>query len=51
MIALADLDRLYVDAATGGSELAQIADVRDAIAALVEEEDRQIARLLGTIGS
>jgi hypothetical protein len=45
MVALADLDRLYVDALTSGESAAEIAPVRDAIAALVAEEDRVLATL------
>lgn len=47
MLPLADLDRLYVDAATGGEELARIAAVRDEVVALVAEEDATIDRLTG----
>lgn len=43
MIALADLDRIHVDAAVAGEDLACIATVRDAVAAMVAQEDAVIA--------
>ena len=46
MIALADLDRLLVDAAVDGAEVARIGAARDAAAALVAEENATIASLL-----
>lgn len=49
MIALADLDRLYVDAAVGGEELTRIDAVRDRVAAQVGEQDATIAGLLGEL--
>jgi hypothetical protein len=49
MIALADLDRLYVNAATQGGELTRIAADRDAAIALVEEENATIRTLLGSL--
>ena len=49
MIALADLDRLYVDAAVGGEELTRIGAVRDQVAAQVGEQDATIAGLLGEL--
>jgi hypothetical protein len=49
MIALADLDRLYVAAATDGGELTRIASVRDAAMAQVEQENATISGLLGTL--
>ncbi|MEO0062658.1 MAG: hypothetical protein RLZZ08_1218 [Pseudomonadota bacterium] len=48
MIALADLDRIYVDAAVNGSELERIATARDAVAALVAQEDATLAGITGT---
>ena len=51
MIALADLDRLYVDASVEGGELTRIAAIRDAAIAQVEEENRTINGLLGALGS
>ena len=44
-VALADIDRLYADAATEGGDLAQIADARARVAAQVDEQDRTIAAL------
>lgn len=51
MIALADADRIFVEAATNGGEIAEAEAARAEIAALVEEENRVIAGLLGIIGS
>lgn len=51
MIALADFDRLYVDAATEGGELTRIATARDAAIAQVEAENDTINGLLGALGS
>lgn len=48
MIALADLDRLYVDAAVAGESLQRISAARESVTAMVEEEDRLIASLAGT---
>jgi len=47
MIALADLDRLYVDAVTerGGGAVQPIATARDSVGAMIAEEDRVIATL------
>jgi hypothetical protein len=47
MIALADLDRLYVDAAVGGEELERIGAVRDRVATQVDEQNATIDGLLG----
>lgn len=47
MIALADLDRLYVDASVEGGELTRIAATRDAAIAQVDEENATISALLG----
>jgi hypothetical protein len=49
MIALADLDRLYVDAAVGGEELTRISAVRDRVATQVGEQDATIEGLLGDL--
>lgn len=49
MIALADLDRLYVDAAVGGEELTRIDAVRERVATQVAEQDATIAGLLGQL--
>jgi hypothetical protein len=45
MIALADLDRIYVDAAVEGASLDRIADTRDTVAAQVEQQDAAMAEL------
>ena len=42
MIVLADLDRIYVDAATQGQSLERVAAAREQVLAMVEEEDRRI---------
>lgn len=44
MVALADLDRIHVDAAVAGEDLSRVAAVRDAVAALVAQEDAMIDR-------
>ena len=49
MIALADLDLLYNDAAIAGESVAEIAPVRDEIVALMAEEDRIVAGLAGQL--
>ncbi len=49
MIALADLDRLMVDAGTTGGELTRIVAVRDTVIAQVEAEDATIEGLLRTL--
>ncbi len=49
MIALADIDRLYVDAVTNGSEAGQIADSRAIVSNQIGEQDAQIAALLGRL--
>jgi hypothetical protein len=46
MIALADLDRIYVDAALEGTELARIATTRDRVAAQVDEQNATIDAML-----
>ncbi|MBO0749697.1 MAG: hypothetical protein J2O44_04600, partial [Porphyrobacter sp.] len=45
MIPLADLDRLYVDAATQGEATARIGAARDEVAGLVTSEDRTVDQL------
>lgn len=49
MIALADMDRIYVDAATSAVATESIADVRSSINALVDEENALIQDLLTTL--
>ena len=51
MIALADFDRLYVDAATQGGELTRIGAARDAANARVSEENATINALVGSLGA
>lgn len=50
MIALADIDRLYVDAYTGGGEIAETQAVHSDIGALVAEQNAVIAALLRQLG-
>jgi hypothetical protein len=49
MIALADLDRIYVDAAVEGLELTRIATTRDRVAAQVDQQNATIDAMLGTM--
>jgi hypothetical protein len=49
VIALADIDRIYVDAATEGGETERIAAARDAVANQVEEQNRVIESLIGNL--
>jgi hypothetical protein len=49
MIALADLDRLMVDAAVGGEALDRIVPVRDTVIAQVDEQNRTIQGLLRSL--
>lgn len=49
MIALADIDRLYVDAAVEGAEIARIGAARDAVAAQVDEQNSTIDALIGSL--
>jgi len=51
LIALADIDRLYVAAALEGEEMAQIEAARDEVEALVDAENRMVAEMLTTLGS
>ena len=46
MIALADLDRIYVDAAVDGTELTRIAFTRDRVASQVGEQNAAIEDML-----
>lgn len=50
MIAMADLDRLYVDAAVAGEQVESLQSAREAAAALVEQENAVIAELLRLLG-
>ena len=45
MVPLADLDRLYVDAATQGEATVRIAAARDEVEGLLTSEDRTVAEL------
>ena len=49
MIALADLDRLMVDAAVEGGELERIVAVRDTVTAQVDEQNATIEALSRTL--
>lgn len=49
MIALADLDRLYVDAAVEGTAIDRIAATRDRVQAQVEEQNGTIEGLVGAL--
>ena len=49
MIALADLDRLYVNAATSAEDLTLIAVARDEIGVMVDEQNSVIDSLLGVV--
>lgn len=49
MIALADLDRIYVDAAVEGLEITRIAAARDRVAAQVDEQNAAIEQMLGDL--
>ncbi|GAA0275301.1 hypothetical protein GCM10009127_14860 [Alteraurantiacibacter aestuarii] len=51
LIALADIDRLYVDAAVEGGEIARIGAARDDISALVDEQNQLIAGLVDSLNS
>lgn len=50
MIALADINRLYVDAATEGRQVAAIEEARSEAIELVGEENEVISELLRVIG-
>jgi hypothetical protein len=49
MIALADLDALYARAVVDGTDSAALADAREAVVALVREEDRVLGELHGKL--
>jgi hypothetical protein len=49
MIALADLDRLMVDAAVEGTALDRIVAVRDGVITQVDEQNRTIEGLLASL--
>jgi hypothetical protein len=49
MIALADLDRIYVDAAVNGEALDRVGPARDSVAAQVEQQDATIAELASAL--
>lgn len=49
MIALADIDRIYVDAALEGLALERIALARDQVQTQVEEQDATIGTMLGSL--
>ena len=49
MIALADLDRLMVDAAIEGGELERIVTTRDTVIAQVDQQNATIEGLLGSL--
>ncbi len=49
MIALADLDRIYVETSTAGEAIAPVADIRSEIAELVEQENALISGLLAAV--
>jgi hypothetical protein len=50
MIALADIDRLHVEAHVGGGDITRSEAVRSEVSALVTEEDRLITGLLASLG-
>lgn len=50
MVALADLDRLYVDAAVEAMELEQIGAAREEVSGMVEAENAVIAELAAALG-
>ena len=49
MIALADLDRIYVDTSSAGAAIAGVEDARDTIAGLLRQENAVISELLATV--
>lgn len=49
MIALADLDRLYVDAGVAGEAVDRIGAARDTVAAQVDQQNSTIDTLLGSL--
>jgi len=50
MIALADLDRLYVTARSQGQDVTAVAAARDQVTALVAAEDKALDSLKGRLG-
>lgn len=46
MIALADLDRIYVDTSNAGEAIAEVAEARDGIQGLLQQENAIISELL-----
>lgn len=51
LVALADIDRLYVAAALEGGDLSRLEEARAEVAALVEQEERLLTEMLATLGS
>lgn len=49
LIALADIDMIYVNVSNAGEAIAPVADPRDEIVGLVEQQDLLIDQLLGAI--
>jgi hypothetical protein len=49
MTALADLDRLYVDAGVEGTEIDRIAAAREGVVALVEQQNAVLEELVGSL--
>jgi hypothetical protein len=50
LIALADLDQLFIDAQLQAAPLDEISAVRDEVEAMVAEENLTVAQLSGTLG-
>jgi len=50
MVALADLDRVYIETSNAGEAIAPVEDARSEIIQLVEQENALIAELLAAIG-
>ncbi len=51
LVALADIDRLYVTAALDGNELLQLEVTRGDISALVDEQNRLLSDLFAALGN
>ena len=49
IVALGDLDTLYVRHRTDGEEAAEIAEVRDSVTALIADEDAVLESLRGKV--
>lgn len=49
VIALADLDRLYIEASSAGESTAEIAPVRSEVAQLIAQEDSLLDTLIGQL--